>query len=40
MRRRYASINDLSITEAERKFRWDRAGPRPSDHLGLSQLNL
>jgi nuclear transport factor 2 (NTF2) superfamily protein len=24
MRRRYASINDLKITEAERKFRWDR----------------
>ena len=24
MRRRYASINDLKITEAERKFRWER----------------
>ena len=24
MRRRYASINDLAITEAERKFRWAR----------------
>lgn len=24
MRRRYASINDLKITEAERKFRWAR----------------
>ncbi len=24
MRRRYASINDLAITEAERKFRWTR----------------
>ena len=24
MRRRYASINDLAITEAERKFRWER----------------
>lgn len=25
MARRYASINDQPITEAERKFRWDRA---------------
>ena len=25
MRRRFASINDLAITEAERKFRWVRA---------------
>jgi uncharacterized protein len=25
MRRRYASINDLKITEAERKFRWERS---------------
>jgi len=25
MRRRYASINDLKITEADRKFRWVRA---------------
>lgn len=25
MRRRYASINDLKITEADRKFRWARA---------------
>jgi nuclear transport factor 2 (NTF2) superfamily protein len=24
MRRRYASINDLKITEADRKFRWTR----------------
>ncbi len=24
MRRRYASINDLKITEADRKFRWQR----------------
>jgi nuclear transport factor 2 (NTF2) superfamily protein len=40
MRRRFASINDLSIREAERKFHWDRKGPRPADHPGLSQLNL
>ena len=24
MRRRFASINDLAIAEAERKFRWER----------------
>jgi len=24
MQRRFASINDLPITEAERKFRWER----------------
>jgi|SRR5580698_602960 nuclear transport factor 2 (NTF2) superfamily protein len=40
MRRRFASINDLPIEETERKFRWDRQGPRPADHPGLSQLNL
>jgi nuclear transport factor 2 (NTF2) superfamily protein len=40
MRRRFASINDLPIQETERKFRWDRQGPRPADHPGLSQLNL
>jgi uncharacterized protein len=40
MRRRLASINDLPIKEAERKFRWDRLGPRPADHAGLSDLGL
>ena len=40
MQRRYASINDLPIYETERKFRWDRRGPRPSDHSGLSDLGL
>ena len=39
MRRRIASINDLPITEVERKFRWP-AGPRPADHPGLSELGL
>ncbi len=39
MRRREASINDVAITEAERKFRWS-AGPRPADHPGLSALGL
>ena len=36
---RHASINDLSITEAERKFRWTQ-GRRPDDHPGLSALGL
>ncbi len=39
MQRRYASINDLPITEAERKFRWP-SGRRPDDHPGLSELGL
>ena len=40
MRRRFASINDLPIKESERKFYWDRSGPRPADHPGLSDLGL
>ncbi len=39
MRRRIASINDLAIPEAERKFRWPQ-GRRPDDHPGLSELGL
>ena len=39
MRRREASINDVPITEAERKFRWP-LGPRPADHPGLTELGL
>ena len=39
MQRRYASINDLPIPEAERKFRWP-LGRRPDDHPGLSELGL
>ncbi len=37
---RHASINDLAITVAERKFHWDRSQPRPADHPGLSDLGL
>ena len=37
---RLASINDLPIREADRKFHWDRSGPRPAGHLGLSDLGL
>ncbi len=39
MRRRVASINDLPISESERKFRWP-LGRRPDDHPGLSDLGL
>jgi nuclear transport factor 2 (NTF2) superfamily protein len=40
MRRRLASINDVPIRDADRKFHWDRSGPRPEDHPGLSELGL
>jgi len=40
MARRHASINDIAIDEADRKFRWDATGPRPLDHPGLSDLDL
>jgi uncharacterized protein len=39
MQRRFASINDLTITEHDRKFRWP-LGRRPDDHSGLSDLGL
>jgi nuclear transport factor 2 (NTF2) superfamily protein len=39
MQRRFASINDLPITGAERKFRWP-LGRRPDDHAGLSECGL
>jgi nuclear transport factor 2 (NTF2) superfamily protein len=39
MRRRVASINDLPIADADRKFRWP-LGRRPDDHPGLSDLGL
>ena len=39
MRRRIASINDLPIAEADRKYRWP-PGRRPDDHPGLSDLGL
>ena len=40
MQKRFASINDLPISETDRKFFWDRTGPRPADHPGLSELGL
>ena len=39
MTRRHASINDLPIKEADRKFHWP-LGRRPDDHPGLSDLGL
>jgi nuclear transport factor 2 (NTF2) superfamily protein len=39
MQHRYASINDLPITAADRKYHWP-LGRRPDDHPGLSELGL
>jgi uncharacterized protein len=39
MSRRYASINDVPISAAERKFHW-ALGRRPAEHPGLSELGL
>jgi uncharacterized protein len=39
MRRRFASINDLTIKESERKYHWP-LGRRPDGHPGLSDLGL
>lgn len=39
MRLRIASINDLPIADADRKFHWP-LGRRPDEHPGLSDLGL
>ena len=39
MATRIASINDLPIDKADRKFHWPQ-GRRPDDHPGLSDLGL
>lgn len=39
MRLRFASINDLPITAAQRKLHWP-LGRRPDDHRGLRDLGL
>ncbi len=39
MQRRIASINDLPIAAAERKYHWP-LGRRPDDHPSLSDLGL
>ncbi|WP_250466708.1 nuclear transport factor 2 family protein [Caballeronia sp. GAFFF2] len=39
MTHRHASINDLPIREADRKYHWP-LGRRPGDHPGLSDLGF
>jgi nuclear transport factor 2 (NTF2) superfamily protein len=39
MRVRFASINDLPISEAQRKYHWP-LGRRPDGHPGLTELDL
>lgn len=39
MQFRHASINDLPIQDADRKFRWP-LGRRPNEHPGLNDLGL
>ncbi len=39
MRRRIASINDLPIAAADRKYHWP-LGRRPDEHPGLSELGF
>ena len=38
MRRREASINDVTILESDRKFFWPAPGPRPADHPGIPDV--
>jgi uncharacterized protein len=38
MRRREASINDVTILETERKFFWPAPGARPTDHPGIPDV--
>lgn len=40
MSQRHASINDVKISEADRKFHWEFGTPRTDDHPGLSDLGL
>lgn len=39
MDKRFASINNVAINESDRLFHWAE-GPRPEDHLSLSELGL
>jgi len=39
MMRRFASINDVPLAQADRKFHWP-LGRRPDDHPSLSDLGL
>ena len=38
MRRREASINDIPISESERKFHWPAPGSRPSEDAGIPSV--
>ena len=38
MRRREASINDITIPETHRRFRWTAPGPRPTSHEGIPDV--
>jgi uncharacterized protein len=38
MQRREASINDVPISETERKFLWAAPGPRPQAHTGIPEI--
>ncbi len=38
MRRREASINDIPITEPERRFRWTAPGNRPLEDRGIPEV--
>ena len=40
MRVRHASINDIAIAEADRRFHWPLGHPRPDDHPGLGELGI
>lgn len=40
MRYRHASVNDVAITERNRKLLWEPSQARPQAHAGLSQLGL
>jgi uncharacterized protein len=37
---RHASINDVAIKEADRKFHWTTGSSRPLEHPGLTELGL
>lgn len=39
MRRREASVNDVPIAAADRRFLWDGPAPRPADYPGLIGVN-
>ena len=38
MHRREASINEISISEEDRRFRWTATGPRPANSPGIPEV--